>query len=114
MSDRIRLSSKNIAELRPRTARYVVWDAANAGFGVRVTPSGVKSFVCVYRFDGAARMLTIGSMPPLTLEQARASFSQAKAKVMLAKHQRRHEGTPPSSELDPASEKSKRRQVRND
>jgi hypothetical protein len=35
------------------------------------------------------------------------------AAVMLAKHQRRHEGIAPDHELDPAQAKSKRRQVRN-
>ncbi len=113
MSHGIRLNTKSIAALPPRAKRYIVWDAANAGFGVRVTTRGTKSFVYAYRFDGHSRLLTLGNTPPRTLEQARAAFAEAKATVDLAAHQRRHEGIAPAVELDPARTKSKRHQVRN-
>jgi hypothetical protein len=109
----MRLTNRNVDELKARPTRYIVWDTANAGFGVRVTPRGTKSFVYIYRFDGAQRLLTIGNAPPLTIEQARVTLAQAQAKVMLAKHQRRHEGIAPAAELDPAAAKRNRRQVRN-
>lgn len=51
------------------------WDNAQEGppgFGVRVTPKGVKSFVYQYRLKGrAARRITIGRYGKLTAEQAR-------------------------------------------
>jgi hypothetical protein len=82
MSERKRLTVRSVEELQPRPSRYIAWDPANAGFGVRVSPKGVKSFVYAYRFNGVSRLLTIGSAPPLTLEQARVWLAQAQAKVI--------------------------------
>ncbi|MBV9824360.1 MAG: DUF4102 domain-containing protein, partial [Alphaproteobacteria bacterium] len=62
-----RLTDRSIDALRPRTVRYEVWDDARKGFGVRVTPRGVKSFVWVYHFDGKPRRLTFGTYPRLSL-----------------------------------------------
>src|SRR3546814_9843587 len=49
-----------------------------AGFGLRVMPSGVKSFIVRYRADGGGRTAkrrtyTLGRFGALTLDQARKS-----------------------------------------
>ena len=104
----IRFTSKSLEDLKPRPhpSRFIAWDKDHRGFGVRITPQGTKTFVYVYRFDGASRLLSIGNTPPLTLEEARSAFAEAQAKLMRAKHQRRHEGIAPSEELDPAATRS--------
>ena len=111
----IRFTSKSLEDLKPRPhpSRFIAWDKDHCGFGVRITPQGTKPFVYVYRFDGTSRLLSIGNTPPLTLEEARSAFAEAQAKLMRAKHQRRHEGIAPREELDPAAARIKRRQERN-
>src|SRR5207302_2795859 len=60
----------------------VVWDEALPGFGVRVKPSGVRSYIIQYRNrnSGVSKRLTIGQHGPLL------TFDQAKkqARAMLA------------------------------
>ncbi|MFK0166423.1 Arm DNA-binding domain-containing protein [Rhizobium sp. NPDC090279] len=63
--------------------RYHIWDSELSGFGLRVSPTGVKTFIIKYRTDGGGRsatqrVLTIGHFGPITVEQARRV---AKAKL---------------------------------
>lgn len=51
--------------------RCVTWDDEIPGFGVRVFPSGRKSFVLSYRVQGRKRLMTLGAYGPLTVDQAR-------------------------------------------
>jgi len=54
------------------TSRHVLWDDALAGFGVRVYPTGRKSFVLSYRnADRRKRLMTLGQYGVMTLTQAR-------------------------------------------
>lgn len=60
----------------PRSEQYEVWDSELAGFGLRVMPSGVKSFIVRYRIDGGGRTAkrrthTLGRFGALTMEQGR-------------------------------------------
>ena len=78
-----RLTDRSIEALRPRAARYEIWDDARKGFGVRVSPRGGKSFVWVYHHEGRPRRLTFGTYPRLSL--ADAGVKLAEAKNLLAK-----------------------------
>src|SRR5205814_8607424 len=78
-----RLTDRSIEALRQKATRYEVWDEARKGFGVRVTPRGVKSFVWVYHFENRPRRLTFGTYPRLSL--AGAGVKLAEAKNILAK-----------------------------
>jgi integrase len=73
-----RLTDRSIETQRPKAVRYELWDQARKGFGVRVTPRGVKSFVWVYHFDGRPRRLTFGTYPRLSLVDAGVKLAQAK------------------------------------
>ena len=77
-----KLTKSAVERLSPTDADYVVWDANLPGFGVRVKPSGVKSYVVQYRNrqTGASRRKTIGQHGPLL------TFHQAheRARITLA------------------------------
>lgn len=73
-----RLTDRSIEALRPRAVRYEVWDESRKGFGIRVTPRGVKSFVWVYHFKGKPRRLTFGTYPRLSLANAGLKLAEAK------------------------------------
>ena len=51
--------------------RLEVWDARVPGLGVRVSKSGTKTFVLMFRHRGLKRRMTLGRYPQLTLSDAR-------------------------------------------
>jgi len=53
------------------------WDDRLPGFGVRIYPSGCKSFVLSYRWQGRKRLMVLGRYGVLTLEMARDKARQA-------------------------------------
>src|SRR3954454_12926437 len=56
----------------PADRDVFVWDSELAGFGLRVKPSGAKSYILQYRnAEGRSRRITIGRHGPLTAERAR-------------------------------------------
>jgi len=89
-----KLTKTLVDKTRPGEAAIFVWDTHISGFGLRVMPSGVKSFIYQYRTpEGRTRRMTIGKYSPvLTVDQARA-----KAKVL-------------SQEDDPLASKQKIRE----
>lgn len=66
---------------RGGSARCVLWDEAIRGFGLRVYPSGRKSFVLSYRHAGEKRLITLGAAGALTLEQARRLAQQRAGEI---------------------------------
>src|SRR5262245_24273854 len=71
----MKLTQTAAERLRPRERAYVQRDAAPPGFGVRVTPNGVRSWVFEYRPGGgrgaATRRLTLGRIDALPYSKAR-------------------------------------------
>jgi len=53
-------------------SRCVFWDTEIKGFGLRVFPSGKKTFVLSYRVNIQKRLLTLGDYGVLTVDNARS------------------------------------------
>jgi len=73
---KISLTKRTVDAALPRGKRYHIWDSELAGFGLRIEPSGVKSFIAKYRAEGGGRRaperrITIGRYGTLTPELAR-------------------------------------------
>lgn len=74
MTDRAgktRLTDAGVRRLRPRRTEYIVWDNRVAGLGVRVRPSGHRSYVWHGKRNGTALRVTIGPTELSTVEEAR-------------------------------------------
>jgi len=78
-----KLTKRFIDSLKPGTADLVHWDDGLAGFGVRIRPSGRKSYIVKCRCRGRQIKMTIGTHGPITVEQAkikaREIIAEAKA-----------------------------------
>ena len=66
---RIRLTVKVIATVKPQAKEYTLWNNLLAHFGVRVQPSGVKSYIVQTRVLGRMRTITLGRFPELSLDR---------------------------------------------
>jgi hypothetical protein len=79
------ITKRLIDGLAPRESEYFVWDAALAGFGVRVQTTGAKSYVVKYRAGkgrGApTRRVTLSRVGKITTGPAP---SQGRRSVALA------------------------------
>ena len=88
--------------LEPAASEYTIWDGKLPGFGVRVRPSGARSFIIVYRAGTGRtapfRRYTVGAVGKMAPEAARTE-----AKILL--------GTVASG-ADPAAEKRANRPKR--
>lgn len=81
---RKRLNRTGIKELAPAPQRYEVADLDMPAFRLRVSPSGVKTFVLTYRTqDGRLRRYTIGRFGDVTPEAARKAAEAKLAEVTL-------------------------------
>jgi integrase len=73
---KIRISKRTVDALRARPTPYVAYDTELTGFGVRVMPSGSKSWIIEYRPGSGGRgvrsvRLSLGSTTLLTPDEAR-------------------------------------------
>jgi integrase len=73
----MKFTDKSIKSLKPKSDRYEAWEDNGRGFGVRVSPTGIKSWIFIYRFDGLARRMTLGRYPAMTLAEARTAHAKA-------------------------------------
>src|SRR5215204_3773565 len=83
-----KLTKRAVDALAPRSKPFVAYDAELKGFGVRVLPSGAKSWVVEYRPGGGGRSvskrrMTLGSTGTLTPDEARRLARDHLASVRL-------------------------------
>jgi hypothetical protein len=79
-----KLTKRTVDGAAPGSSRYVLWDDELRGFGLRVEPSGTKSYLVRYRWGGGRsaplRQMVIGRHGILTPEEARRE-----ARIQLAR-----------------------------
>jgi len=74
-----RFTDKMVEKLKPLDR---IIDTREAdGFGIRVLPSGVKTWFYIYRFDGKRRFMNLGHYPAISLADARTLHRQALSQV---------------------------------
>jgi integrase len=94
-----RITKRTVDALQCNGSEFTAWDDTVSGFGVRVRPTGTKSYVVVYRAGAGrgapVRRYTIAAVGKITPERARA-----RAKVILGAVAHGH---------DPANQKTAER-----
>ncbi len=79
MSDKIQLTDVFLKNVKPpERGQTDIWDAQIAGFGVRVSHTGTRTFVMVYRYQGDWRRDTLGKYPDVKLADARGKAEKAR------------------------------------
>lgn len=101
MTDRTKITKRMVDALKPKPTRYTSWDSEVAGFGMRVTTTGHKTYVLKYRAGGGrsgrVRWAVIGAHGSITPDQARDTARAWAAEVAAGG--------------DPAGDKQSRREA---
>ena len=71
MARKIKLTDARIGKLRAGDVEYTVWDTRISGFGVRVRPTGHKSYVYHRYTEGQSRRFTLGQVALESVDEAR-------------------------------------------
>ena len=83
----LKLTKRSTESLLPKPTKYVAWDTEVSGFGVRVMPSGSKSYILKYRIGrgraAKTRTITLGKLIDSTPEAARRLARDYKAEARL-------------------------------
>ena len=74
----LKLTKRTVDAISPTGADHFVWDQHLAGFGVRVSPKGQKSFLIQYRYQGRTQRMRLGRLGLITADDARK-----KARILL-------------------------------
>ena len=75
------LTKRSVELLEPKAEGYFVWDSEIKSFGVRVLPSGAKTYQIQYRKGGRTRRAAIGRHGNITAEIARAKAKELMGEV---------------------------------
>ena len=81
--ERRKLTDAAVARLRPRDREYTVWDSRLPGLGVRVRPTGGKSWVMLHDAGGRSRRVSLGPVMTKTVDEARRECHARRAKPEL-------------------------------
>ncbi|CAJ0872990.1 hypothetical protein AMST5_02468 [freshwater sediment metagenome] len=98
----LKITKRAVDALAPGERPFIAFDTDLAGFGIRVMPSGVMSYIVEYRPHGggrgvAKRRVTLGKVGTLTPDQSRKTAADILAKVRLGG--------------DPAEERAEKREA---
>ena len=69
--ERMKLTDAAVARLRPHEREYAVWDSRVPGLGVRVRPTGGRSWVLLLGTGGRTKRVSLGPVSAKTAAEAR-------------------------------------------
>ena len=99
---RLTICADSAAALKPASKPYIAWDDRLTGFGVRVLPTGTKSYILNYRPGGGRgapnRRLVLGRCENTTADEARHVAEDTLARIAAG--------------ADPAAERAHARALR--
>lgn len=78
--ERMRLTDSAVARLRPRRKEYTIWDSEVSGLGVRVRPSGGKSYILLQSSDSHSKRISLGPVMTRTVSEVRRECHARRAK----------------------------------
>ena len=81
-----KLTKRAVDALQPQATDFFVWDSQIAGFGVRVMPSGAKSYQAQYRKGGRTRRVALGRHGKITVEEARKLAKDVMGQVAMGEN----------------------------
>ncbi len=90
---RMRLTDAAIARLRPHEREYTVWDSRVAGLGVRVRPTGGRSYVLLEHVGDRTKRVSLGRVSVRGIEAVRR---ECHAREAGPKPERTDESAPPA------------------
>ena len=91
----VRLTQRRIDEFRPRKSVYDIRDRDLKGFGVRIMPSGTKSWFVHIQSDGRRTWRTLGKTAEIGLDDARTRARALLAAARLGESGTRAAESPP-------------------
>lgn len=80
----MKFTDRLLKNLKPSSKRSILWEEASHGLGnlgIRISPTGRKSWIFMYRFAGKPRMLTLGAYPKISVAQAHTAYGTALEKL---------------------------------
>ena len=66
-----KLTKRSVDSFAPKDKAYFEWDSEIKGFGVRIMPTGTKTYQMQYRKGGRTRRASLGRHGNIIAEQAR-------------------------------------------
>ena len=82
MPRRKRLTDTGIARLRPEEREYTVWDMGVTGLGVRVRPTGSRTFIYRHKTAGGVKKMSFGPAELRKVEEVRRDCLAAAVEVV--------------------------------
>ena len=67
----MKLTKSRIDQLKPTGKDVFIWDDDIPGFGIRMSPKGIKTYMVQYRHGGRTRRVSIGRTDRVTADKAR-------------------------------------------
>ena len=66
-----KLTKRTVDALKPEDKDFFIWDSQIAGFGIRIMPSGAKTYQAQYRKGSRTRRVSVGRHGKITVDEAR-------------------------------------------